>query len=146
MLFTVRTKDVETHKGQVSFPGGVQDASDIDVIQTALRETAEELGLNTDAIEILGIIDDYPVITKFIVSPVIAYTEHLPVCSENPVEVEEVFHAPLSFFADSKNAWSQEIERDKAKTTVWFYQYDKYLIWGATAAMLRNLISVISRY
>jgi 8-oxo-dGTP pyrophosphatase MutT (NUDIX family) len=143
VLFTVRTYEVETHKGQISFPGGMQDTTDTDVIHTALREAREELGLQTDSIEVLGLLDDVPVISKFLVTPVVAYMSEPPTCVPNSAEVSEVFSVPLSFFADERNARSEQREREGKTLTVWFYQYEKHTIWGATAAMMRAFMRIV---
>lgn len=145
VLLTVRTHDVETHKGQISFPGGMQDGTDTDAVHTALREAHEELGVQTDSIEILGLLDDVPVISKFLVTPVVAYMSEPPKCFPNPAEVSEVFSVPLSFFADERNARSEQRERDGKTHTVWFYQYGKHTIWGATAGMMRGFIEVVAK-
>ena len=146
LLLTMRTSDVETHKGQISFPGGMQDSSDQNAVDTALREMHEELGIEPRHVRILGTLDDHPVPSKFIITPVVGYLEERPSVSPNSSEVAEVFDVPLSFFGDRKNGRSEERELYGKKYVVWFYQYEKYLVWGATAAMIRNLIGVAGGY
>ena len=146
VLLTLRTDDVEAHKGQVSFPGGTQDTSDKNSIDTALRESQEELGLEPHAVEILGLLDDRPVPTQFIITPVVGYMTEPPVCTLYPPEVAEVFNAPLSFFADESNGTSEERELHNRKFRVWHFQYEQYHIWGATAAIIRNLIDVTNPF
>ena len=145
ILLTVRTDEVETHKGQISFPGGVQDTSDTDAIQTALREADEELGITRSDIEVLGLLDDMPLPSKFIITPVVGYLKDRPVCSPNLTEVAEVFDVPLAFFADEKNGRTEERELQGRKFAIWHFQYGKHIIWGATAGMIRNLIEVARR-
>ncbi len=142
VLFTVRTHDVETHKGQISFPGGMRDETDGDAIHTALRETEEELGINPKHIEVIGILDDLSTPTGFIITPAVGCLQKKPRLMLNTSEVAEVFSAPLSFFLDEKNGRWEKRERNGSQTRVWFYQYEKYLIWGATAAIIRNLAEV----
>jgi 8-oxo-dGTP pyrophosphatase MutT (NUDIX family) len=144
VLLTVRTNDVETHKGQISFPGGTEDKRDGNAIQTALREAEEELGLVKEDVEILGILDDYPVPTRFIITPVIGYVPHQPKITINPVEVSETFEVPLAFFADRKNGRTEQREIRGMNLTVWYFQYGKHTIWGATAAILMNFIDILS--
>lgn len=142
VLLTVRTHAVESHKGQISFPGGMQDGSDRDSVHTALREAEEELGLHSRNIRILGLLDDFPVISKFLVTPVVGYLARQPLTRPNPLEVEEVFDVPLSFFLDQTNGHSREMVRDGRSYTVWFYEYGRYTVWGATAAIMRDFIDV----
>jgi len=142
-LLTKRTDLVDTHKGQIAFPGGMRDKEDVDSIATALRETKEELGIDSSHIEILGTLDELPVPSRFIITPVVGFISQLPPISAHSVEVAEVFEAPLAFFADSSNVWTEEREFQGQKRTVWFYSYNGRVIWGATAAIIRNLLSVL---
>ena len=144
-LFTVRTDSVETHKGQISFPGGMVDESDRDIIQTALREAHEEVGIEPASVEVLGILNDHPVPSNFIITPVVGYLKEKPSISTNSIEVAEVFEVPLSFFLDGKSGWTEEREWRGKKHTVWHYQYEEHLIWGATAAIIHNLLSIIQK-
>jgi 8-oxo-dGTP pyrophosphatase MutT (NUDIX family) len=143
VLLTVRTKDVETHKGQISFPGGVCDESDADAVHTALRELEEELGLVNNKVEVLGILDDFIVPTRYLITPVVGYLDELPVCSPNPLEVEEVFDVTLSFFLDKKNGRTEQRKINGVSHTVWFFQYGKHLIWGATAGIIMNMVDIL---
>lgn len=142
VLLTLRTESVETHKGQISFPGGMMDTSDRDIVDTALREACEEIGLHKDELEILGILDDVPVPTGFLITPVVSYLPARPVLRVNQVEVAEVFEAPLMFFADDRNARYEDRELRGYKHVVWFYDYQGKTIWGATAAILRTLVKM----
>lgn len=143
VLLTVRTDDVETHKGQISFPGGTRDESDADSTHAAVRELEEELGIAPTKVEILGLLDDLATPTGFIITPVIGYMEEKPQVTPNRSEVAETVVVPLLFFADEKNGRWEMRERNGSQMKVWFYQYGKYLIWGATAAIIRNLLEVV---
>jgi 8-oxo-dGTP pyrophosphatase MutT (NUDIX family) len=148
VLLTLRTHNVETHKGEISFPGGMVDEDDADATETALREAREEIGISTDKIEILGLLDDHITRPKFIITPVVAYLEHEPVCTPNPGDVESIFDVPLEFFFDPANARVEERVLPSAhgaslKRKVWFFAYRDYMIWGATAGMLMNLVERI---
>ena len=144
VLLTVRTHEVESHKGQISFPGGMQDAADSDAVHTALREAEEELGLHPRKVSVLGLLSDFPVISRFIMTPVVGYLERQPLVRPNPMEVDEVFSVPLSFFQNEENARSQLLVRNGVSYTVWFYDYGRYTVWGATAAIMRDFIGVVS--
>src|ERR1043166_761974 len=87
VLFTVRTNEVETHKGQISFPGGMNDPSDADAVQTALRETEEEIGIMKNEVQVIGTLDDHPVPSRFIITPVVGFLKKRPHYTPNPKEV-----------------------------------------------------------
>jgi len=146
VLLTVRTDEVETHKGQISFPGGMRDESDPDAVHNALRETEEEIGVKRDVFTILGVLDDHPVPTKYIITPVVGYSVMRPVISPNPAEVAEIFDVPLFFFANEQNAKTEHRLFNGREITVWHYQYNNHIIWGATAAIIRNLIAIVSNH
>ena len=145
LLLTRRTEDVETHKGQIAFPGGMVDDGDTSRRHTALRETEEELGIRPAHIEVLGILDELLTPTGFVITPVVGIVETLPVMKPNPREVAEVFTVPLAFFADSQNARREWRSTPLGEREVWFYEYEGKVIWGATAAMIRNLCNVLQR-
>jgi 8-oxo-dGTP pyrophosphatase MutT (NUDIX family) len=140
LLLTKRTDAVETHKSQISFPGGMVDSDDVDITQTALREAEEELGLPPSAVETLGMLDDLPTPTGFVITPVIGVIQSLPALRPNTVEVAEVFQAPLEFFVDERNGKSELREFRGKQHEVWFYQFGEHLIWGATAMITRSLL------
>ncbi|MFI5251657.1 MAG: NUDIX hydrolase [Bacteroidota bacterium] len=145
ILLTVRTDEVETHKGQISCPGGMRDDGDNDLTQTALRETEEELGIPRTSIEILGVSDDQATPTKFIITPVVGCLDELPSLTLNTNEVAEVFTVPLSVFIEKKNARNEEREFQGKIHTVWYFQYGKHMIWGATAILLVNFAEIIMK-
>ncbi len=144
LLFTKRTGLVETHKGQISFPGGVVDAADMSVEQTALREAFEEIGLRRSSVSVLGLLDDLMTPTGFVVTPVVGIIHHMPLLSANRNEVEEVFHVPLAFFLNEKNGRSEVREVKGKKHEVWFYETQGHTIWGATANIVRSLLKAVS--
>ena len=132
LLFTQRTAHLTDHGGQVSFPGGRVEATDISAIETALRETEEEVGLDRRHVEVIGILPDYLTGTGFRVTPVV---------KADPFEVAEIFEVPLSFLMDGMNHQrrSAEFPNGIGRRTFYTMPYDRFFIWGATAGMLRNL-------
>ncbi|MCA1663888.1 MAG: CoA pyrophosphatase, partial [Myxococcales bacterium] len=100
LLFTERRHDLSTHAGQIAFPGGKKDADDADHAACALRETTEELGIAPAAIEVLGLLDDVPTPSRFIITPVVAQLRGPLVMAPNPAEVASVFSAELSALED----------------------------------------------
>ncbi len=143
LLLTRRTEDVETHKGQIAFPGGMADRKDATRWHTALRETEEELGIAPAHIEVLGMLDDLFTPTGFLITPVVGIVRPHPQIQPNPREVAEVFMVPLEFFADSENGRREIRSTPLGTREVWFYEYQGRVIWGATAAMIRNLCEIL---
>jgi 8-oxo-dGTP pyrophosphatase MutT (NUDIX family) len=141
VILTQRTDEVEHHKGQVSFPGGTKDSNDATIIDTALRETEEEIGLKQNSMEVLGLLDDFQTPSGFCMTPVVACIKSLPEFLMNKAEVSEVFDVPLDFFLDSENVRIEHHERLGKMTDIYFYEYEKYEIWGATAAILHNFLN-----
>ena len=141
LLFTKRTEEVESHKGQISFPGGMSDTGDTDIVETSLREAREELGIAASAVAVRGFLDDVAVPSGFIITPVVGTLEALPPLTPNPAEVAEAFTVPLEFFCDGNNGRSEIRERHGIKREVWFYEYRGHTIWGATAMIVRDLVA-----
>lgn len=144
LLFTKRTETVETHKGQVSFPGGVVDPSDLDITHTALREMEEELGVPAHCVVPVGLLDDLATPTGFVITPVLGIIGSSPALVPNRTEVASVFTVPLEFFREPANARSElKAVGDKLRE-VWYYDYGGHQIWGATALIVRSLLQRIS--
>ena len=140
VIFTQRTDEVEHHKGQVSFPGGVMDKEDLTIIDTALREAEEEIGLKRDLVEVLGISHDFRTPSGFCITPVIGFLATVQTFIPNRNEVSEIFDVPLSFFLDPRNERVEQWMRSGKTVNLYFYNYGNYEIWGATAAMLRSFL------
>jgi 8-oxo-dGTP pyrophosphatase MutT (NUDIX family) len=145
ILFTRRTDNVEHHKGQISFPGGMRDPADPDSVSTAIRETWEEIGIEPSSIQIIGELDDHPTVSGFNITPFvgkIAYPFTAQICEE---ELSELFSVPLSFFLEGSNCKQEYlVDSDGKKREFFVFQYQNYRIWGATAAITRNFIEVIA--
>jgi 8-oxo-dGTP pyrophosphatase MutT (NUDIX family) len=140
VVLTQRTNDVEHHKGEISFPGGVKNDRDLTIIETALRETEEEIGLSRDEVNVLGVLNDFQTPSGFYITPVIAVLLSLPSFSINTAEVSQIFDVPLSFFLDPRNERIEPHKRSGKIMDVYFYRYGTYEIWGATAAILRSFL------
>lgn len=143
IVLTKRTEDVEHHKGQISFPGGSMDEKDVSIIDTALRETEEEIGIKRGDVEIIGMLDDFYSITGFCITPIIGALFYSPTYLINEREVAEVFDLPLSFFiqAYKLNPELYRIEGQDGKRLS--YIYNQYEIWGITAKILTSFIEKI---
>jgi len=143
LLLTRRTDTVETHKGHVAFPGGMVDEDDRDRIATALRETQEELGIAADEIETLGFLDDFATPTGFLITPVVGFLRRVPEFCPNPAEVAEVFFVPLSFLSNPHNCRRETRITEFGPRETWHYEYDGRVIWGATAAIIHDLMLLL---
>ncbi len=146
ILFTKRTETVEHHKGQISFPGGVMDKSDSNIVDTALRETEEEIGVVSNIVEVIGLLDDYKTPSGFCITPVVGLLEEEPQFILNPNEVSEVLIVPITFFLDQKNERMESHIRNKQILHVYTYYYNGYKIWGATAAILKCFLKPIELF
>lgn len=140
LLLTKRTEKVETHKGQVSFPGGMADTEDATIIATALREAGEEIGLPASHVEVLGLLDDLATPTGFVITPVVGIVAALPELQINADEVEEILYVALEFFAHPGNGRAEVREFRGRSREVWFYDCGSHLVWGATAMIIRSLL------
>jgi 8-oxo-dGTP pyrophosphatase MutT (NUDIX family) len=137
VVLTQRTDEVERHKGQVSFPGGIMEEGDATILDTALRETEEEIGLSRTSIEVLGTLSDYPTSSGFRITPVVASLSSPHSFALNTSEVSEIFEVPLSFFLNIHNERVERYEYAGTMTEFYFYQFRQYKIWGVTAGILR---------
>ena len=140
VLFTRRTDDMRTHAGQVSFPGGRIEDGDDGPVAAALRETEEETGIARALIRPIGFLDCFETISGFGVTPVVAEVDGGYRLMPDPREVAEVFEVPLAFLLDRANLLRSEIDWRGRRREIFEYGYDGRRIWGATAAMLVNLL------
>jgi 8-oxo-dGTP pyrophosphatase MutT (NUDIX family) len=139
VLLTLRTAHLRAHAGQVSFPGGRAEDDDAGPVDTALREAAEEIGLDRDTPEVLGLLDSYQTGTNYLVTPVVALVPPQSKLALAEFEVASTFEVPLSFLFDPAN---HTIESRPWKGSLRYYyafRFEGHLIWGATAGMLMNL-------
>ncbi len=143
VLLTRRSDTLPVHKGQISFPGGRVEEDDVDDVETALRETEEEIGLARDRVEVIGRLDTYTTRTGFQVTPVVGLIRPPFELIPDPVEVAEIFEVPLRFVLDSGNHQRHSREWQETVRHFWVLPYQNYYIWGATAGMLVNLADVM---
>ena len=143
VLLTRRSDSLPVHKGQISFPGGRVEEEDVDDVETALRETEEEIGLGRDRVEVIGRLYTYTTLTGFEVTPVVGLIRPPFEVTADPVEVAEIFEVPLSFVLDPGNHQRHSREWQETVRHFWVLPYQNYYIWGATAGMLVNLADVM---
>lgn len=153
LLLTRRTDHLRDHAGQISFPGGRAETDDADAVATALRETEEEIGLARTHIQVIGLLPHYTTITAFVVTPVVAIVQPGFALALDSFEVAEAFEVPLAFLMNPANHQRHHYELDGTVRQFLSMPWDgvgadgqprRYFIWGATAAMLRNLYGFLA--
>ena len=138
-MLTERTAHLNDHAGQVSFPGGRTETEDATAVETALRETEEETGLARRHIEIIGQLPDYYTGTGFQVAPAVGLVTPPFDLVPDTFEVAEVFEVPLWFLMNPANHQRRSVVLDQNVRSFYTMPYQKHFIWGATAAIVRNL-------
>lgn len=142
LLFTRRTDRVESHKGQVSFPGGACDEGETTPEQTALREAHEEVGINPADVTVLGHLSKLITISSFRVKPVVGVLPWPYVFTVGNAEVARVFTMPLQWLANHHNYW-EFFRRDSDRSLIVYHPYEGEILWGATARMTLNFLKTI---
>lgn len=145
LLLTRRTDHLHHHPGQVSFPGGRVEEQDTSPIETALRETEEEISLARRHVELLGCLPQYRTGTGFDVTPVVGLVTPPFELSPDAFEVAEVFEVPLSFLLDEANHQLHRVEVRGKLREYYAMPYGDYFIWGATAGMIVSLYRFFHR-
>jgi 8-oxo-dGTP pyrophosphatase MutT (NUDIX family) len=158
-LLTQRAAHLRGHAGQISFPGGRAEPADSGPAATALREAQEEGGLIPNNVEVIGQLPVYTTVTRYAVTPVVGLVQPQASWTLNGFEVAEAFEVPLAFLmnpahhqrhvfqaADVQRQFLSITWRPSAPPshTVTALSQREYFIWGATAAMLRNLYSLLA--
>lgn len=145
IVFMKRVEDGGVHSGQISFPGGKEEPEDKDIIDTALREANEEVGVDPKQVTVIGTLSEiYIPPSNFRVTPVLGFTSSTPLFAADPKEVAEVIQVPLSALLDESSATRQKIRIGNTfNMTVPCYKANGRTIWGATAMMLSELLDVI---
>jgi len=146
VLFTRRTEEVEHHKGEVSFPGGAQDPEDSGLLETALREGQEEMGIAPEDVTILGKLDQTSTGTGFVVQAFVGTIPAGYAFQPNPVEIDEVIEVPLSALMASEHRRSETRLVGGRTIEACSFIHSGNLIWGATAGMLRQLIEMLETF
>ena len=142
VMLTRRSSEMRSHPGHVTFPGGKQDSNDEDSLQTALRETNEEIGLLGEKVDVIGTLDQILSLHYYLVTPYVGLipSDFVPV--PNTDEIESVFKVPLAFFMKSENHRSEEKKIFTSPVLVHHFEYQEYDIWGLTAKLIFRLLEV----
>lgn len=144
ILFIKRTEWVEKHKGEISFPGGVYEEYDVTLLNTALRESAEEINLMPDDVEVLGELDDeVSAKTNYIITPFLAFIPWPHELEADGKETEAIIEAPIPALMDIGRSRQESI--DSETVTVYYYNYQGRVIWGATARVLAKFLDIFAQ-
>lgn len=142
LLYTRRTDQVESHKGQVSFPGGACDDGETTPEQTALREAKEEIGIEPDQVRLLGRLNSMLTITSYRVTPVVGVIPWPTVFRPAQAEVARIFTMPLAWLAERSNRWEfNMLGRDYS--VIVYHPFDGETLWGATARMTVDFLEIL---
>ena len=145
LLFTKRTQEVKNHKSQISFPGGAYQEEDGTLVNTALRESAEEIGLMAGDVELLGELDDFVTqVSSYIISPFVAIIPWPYKFKVNRKETEEIIEVPISALLDMGRLRLETRIIDDEEVTSFFYPYQGRVIWGATARILNQFLDIFA--
>jgi 8-oxo-dGTP pyrophosphatase MutT (NUDIX family) len=139
LLFTRRTETLATHSGQISFPGGRSEESDLSAVETALRETMEETGIAPGFVTVAGYLDRYLTGTGFDIQPVVGLLAEGYALAPDPREVASIFEVPLAFLLDPANRRRERRVIAGRARSFYAFTFNEHEIWGATAAIIVNL-------
>ncbi len=139
VVLTERSDTVSTHKGQISFPGGGYDEGDSSFLETALRETEEEIGVPPAKIEILGEFDQYLTISSFHVRVYLGIADYPMKYKKNSSEIKRILEMPLSLFLNEGYSRRESRTFRGREFSLYFYEYGDALVWGMTAQVLTDL-------
>ena len=144
VLLTKRASHLRHHPSQISFPGGKAEDQDKSLIDTALRETYEEIGISPETLTVVGQLPPYQTVTGFYITPVIALASSLQPYQMDKNEVAEIFHVPLQHFISTADHHVIPAHRGGVQHNVHFYPYKGRNIWGATAVILKDLAAQLT--
>jgi 8-oxo-dGTP pyrophosphatase MutT (NUDIX family) len=144
LLLTRRTAHLSDHAGQISFPGGRVEAGDASARHTALRETAEEIGVAPERVEVLGYLPEYVTVTGYRVTPVVGLITPPLELRLDEFEVAEVFEMPLAVLLDAANHQRNRVIHEGIERCYYALPCGRHYVWGATAGMLMNLYAYLT--
>lgn len=144
VMLTQRALHLVHHPGQISFPGGKWEEQDDTLIDTALREAWEEIGLPEESCQVIGMLPEHRTITGFCISAAVAIVQPGFSIKIDTNEVSDVFEVPLEFLLNPQNHITEHFHRGKLTNPVHFIPWKNRMIWGATAALIKNLSSIFN--
>ena len=145
LLFVLRSDQLRQHAGQIAFPGGSAEPADVDEIATALREAHEEVGVEPDNVEVLGLLSPFSTaVSDRWLTPVVGLERSPTRLRGDQVEVAEWFHIDLADLMTAPHV-VRELERDGIRRSVHFYEASERIIWGVTGAIVHELLELLGR-
>lgn len=145
LVFTLRSRNLSTHAGQVAFPGGKWEPQDPDLLATGLRETHEEIALPPSQIRVLGAIASRSTSMGTLVTPFVGVIAHSSALVPDPNEIQCIFRVPLKWFAEAKPIRVDVYQRQGVEYRIPSYRYGDYEIWGFTAAVTVELLALMAK-
>jgi 8-oxo-dGTP pyrophosphatase MutT (NUDIX family) len=145
LLFTKRSNGVAKHQGEISFPGGAAEDGDVDLVDTAVREACEEIGLCKESIEVLGVMQPVHTISNYCVLPVVGFVQWPSDLRLNPSEVEQILMIPINWLKDENNWHVEEFHfaTGKSKSVIHYNDYKGEHLWGFTAGLAQKITSLL---
>jgi len=144
VVFTERTAHLPRHAGEISFPGGMPDPGDDELQSTALRETQEEIGVDPEEVEVLGVLEPLPTfVTGILIVPFVGLLLERPAFVPNPGEIAEIIEVPLARLdaVEAQMEWNRD-----GRTWIGFsYEVDGKTIWGATGRILKGFLDIVRK-
>ena len=145
ILLTKRSNSLKNHPGQIAFPGGKKDQIDSSPIETALRETQEEVGLNPKNVEIIASLPSHKTATGFVIKPYLGLINQPFSETLRQGEVDEIFTVPYEYILNEENFSIQTRKWNGSQRSYYVVPYGPYYVWGATARILLNLSRALSQ-
>ena len=143
IIMTEKSKNLKVHAGEISFPGGKLSEQDSDLLETAIRETKEELCLDISKEDVIGQLNDVITLnSKYKITPFIAILDVVPTLTANS-EVESILHIPLESFLNTM--YEDNLPEHRSIQEMYAFTFEKYNIWGASARMLKQINTLLSR-
>ncbi|MFO8140300.1 MAG: CoA pyrophosphatase [Marinobacter sp.] len=143
MIFTLRSSNLKTHRGQVAYPGGKRDPTDASLAATALRETHEEIGLPPDQVKVIAPLSQVMSLHRILVTPYVGVVPGDHPLAPNPAEIESIFRVPISYFLEDKRERTDTLSFLNSTLYVPCYRWDRYQIWGLSAVVLVDFLNAV---
>lgn len=145
LLFVLRSAVLRQHPGQIAFPGGSAEPADVSVVATALREANEEVGVEPDNVEVLGLLSSFSTaVSDRWLTPVVALERGPSTLRSDHVEIAEWFRIDVAELMTAPHT-VRELERDGLRRSVHFYEASERVLWGVTGAILHELLALLGR-
>ena len=142
VIMTEKAKNLKVHAGEIAFPGGKYHERDYDLLETAIRETKEELGLEVQKEQVIGQLNNVVTLnSKYKITPFIAILDTIPSLKANS-EVESILHMPLVSFLNTMD--EDNLPEHRSIREMYTFTFEKHNVWGASARMLRQINVLLS--